>query len=348
MLVHTRQIVDPSVGAKLTGKVGSFNVGYLGAVDESPTSLFGGDDKAVFNLVRIRRDIGTGSTAGLLYTDRTMTGDGGYNRVLSGDARILLSRNYTLTTQFAGSWTGDGVTSGDTFRPLVMAQLARSGRTFGWQVKFDDVHPNFNTRSGFIPRVGDTQVFGTMRKTHFGQPGSTLERISASLQFDSFFDHTEFWSGGTPFEYEVEFRPTFSFKGGRSITLVVRDGFFRFRPEDYGNYEILDGAGLPAPFVTPDDLDHMLAVAVTSSSRITNQIQVNANLFYREVPLFSEGARGLEFQFRPDVTLRPTTSLQVQLTHTYSRLQRQRDHTEFSTVNISRVRTRRIRRASKE
>ena len=31
-LVHTRQIADPIGGAKLTGKLGSFNVGYLGAI----------------------------------------------------------------------------------------------------------------------------------------------------------------------------------------------------------------------------------------------------------------------------------------------------------------------------
>ena len=39
-LVHTRQIIDPIGGAKLSGKFGSFNMGYIGAVDESPRTVF--------------------------------------------------------------------------------------------------------------------------------------------------------------------------------------------------------------------------------------------------------------------------------------------------------------------
>ena len=87
-LVYTRSIVDPVGGAKLTGKVGEFGLAYLGALDESPSSIFGGEGNAVFNLVRARRDVGTASTVGLLYTDRTRTEGGGFNRVLSADSEL--------------------------------------------------------------------------------------------------------------------------------------------------------------------------------------------------------------------------------------------------------------------
>ena len=336
-LVHTRQIADPSAGARVTGKFGSFNIGYLGAVDEAPKTLFGGDNAAVFNLLRVRRDVGSGSTIGFLYTDRTFTGGDRFNRVLAGDARLLLNRSYTLTTQFAGSWTSS--TSGPAqLKPLVMAQLQRSGRKFGWQLKFDDVNPSFRTESGFIPRVGDTQTFGNVRYTHFGSPGSTLERISTTLQVDTYFDHDEFWDGGIPFEGEVQLMPTVSFKGNRSITFILRDGYFRFRPEDYSSYEVLGTDGNPAPFTTPSALTHLKALGVMSRARINNQIQINGNVFYGEMPIFAEAARGLELQARPDVTIRPTASFQFQLSHTFSRLWRQRDDTEFSTVHISRFR----------
>ena len=338
-LVHTRQIADPIGGAKLTGKIGSFNVGYLGAVDEGPKSLFGGDNEAVFNLLRVRRDVGVGSTVGFLYTDRTLTGGGDdFNRVLAGDARFLFSGRYTLTTQFAGSWTSS--TAGPArIKPLVMAQLQRSGRRFGWLLKFDDVNPDFETKSGFIPRVGDTQTFGNVRYTHFGRPGSVIERISTALQVDAFFDHDEFWGGSTPFEAEVQLMPTFAFKGNRNITLILRDGYFRFRPEEYAAYEVQQTGGLTSPFAIPGDLTHLKAVGFTSRARVTNAIQLNGNVFYREVPIFIEAARGLELNARPDIQIRPTNSLQLQLSHTFSRLWRQRDDTEFSTVHISRLRT---------
>ncbi len=337
-LVHTRQIADPIGGAKLTGKIGSFSVGYLGAVDQGPKSLFGGDNAAVFNILRVRRDVGAGSTVGFLYTDRTLAGGGNdFNRVLAGDARFLFGGRYTLTTQFAGSWTS--TTSGPArLQPLVMAQLARSGRNFGWQVKFDDVSPGFRTQSGFIPRVGDTQTFGNVRYTHFGAPGSVLERVSSTLQIDAFFDHDEFWGGGTPFEAEVQLMPTFTFRGNRNITVILRDGFFRFLPESYASYEVQGAAGNPAPFTIPNDLTHMKAIAVMPRARINNAIRINGSIFYREVPIFIEAARGLELMVRPDITVRPTSSLQLQVSHTFSRLWRQRDDTEFSTVQISRLR----------
>src|SRR5205809_2413815 len=77
-LIYTRQIVQPVAGAKLTGKLGSTAVAYLGAVDDRGQSASG--NNPVFNLLRLRRDLGTASTAGLVYTDRIEGDD--YNRVL--------------------------------------------------------------------------------------------------------------------------------------------------------------------------------------------------------------------------------------------------------------------------
>jgi hypothetical protein len=62
-------------------------------------------------------------------------------------------------------------------------------------------------------------------------------------------------------------------------------------------------------------------------------------LYFREVPLFQEAARGFEVQAGPEITVRPNTSLQVALSHTYSQLWRRRDDSSFSTVHLSRFRT---------
>jgi hypothetical protein len=118
-LVHTRQIIDPIGGAKLSGKFGSTNMGYIGAVDESLRSVFNdsGAPNAAFNLFRARRDIGRGSTVGVLYTDRTLTDGSQYNRVAAADARVLMGR-YTFTGQFAGTWTNDGTGGRVYMKPL--------------------------------------------------------------------------------------------------------------------------------------------------------------------------------------------------------------------------------------
>jgi hypothetical protein len=338
-MVHTRQIADPVGGAKMTGKIGAFNVGYLGAVDEAPKTLFDGDNSATFNLVRVRRDVGTGSTVGLLYTDRSVLGTGRFNRVLAGDARFLFWGRYTFTTQVANSWTSFG--SDDTTRvgPSVMASLQRSGRGLQFEARFDDVDPGFRTESGFIPRVGDTEAFGRVRVARFARAGALLEQLAIELRGNVFYDHDEFWGGDGPFEGEVELQPTLSFRGDRSLTFVLRGGYFRFRPESYDGYESVGPSGVTQPFQLPDDLNHLLAFAVIPRLRVTNEVQLNGRLYYREVPIFLEASRGLELQAAPDLTVRPTTAAQFSLGYTYSRLWRTRDQSVYSTVHIPRLRT---------
>src|SRR6185503_16858872 len=66
-LIYTRRINAPVGGAKLTGKVGGTGVAYIGAVDDNEFSATG--DQPIFNLLRLRRDLGTNSTVGVAYTD---------------------------------------------------------------------------------------------------------------------------------------------------------------------------------------------------------------------------------------------------------------------------------------
>ena len=337
-LVHTRQIADPIGGAKMTGKVGSFNVGYLGALDEAPKTLYGGDNSATFNLVRARRDVGAGSTIGVLYTDRSVPGTGRFNRVVSGDARLLFARRYTLTTQFANSWTSDGSGEPTRVAPLVAAEFQRSGRSFQFQARFDDVHGDFNTESGFIPRVGDTELFARVSGVRFGKPGAIIEQMSFAVQGNVFYDHDEFWGGGRPFEGEVELHPSFTFRGERTLMFILRDGYFRFRPEDYAAYEIEGPNGEALPFTVRNDLTHMLALGFVPRIRITSDLQLSGRLYYREVPIYVEGSRGVEIQTAPNVTLRLTSAAQVTLDYTYSRLWRTRDRTVFSIAHIPRAR----------
>jgi len=105
-LVYTRRIVDPIAGAKLTGKFGRFGIAHLTAGDDASTPGGSGSD-ALFNITRIRTDLGTNSLAGLTYTDR-IQGDA-YNRVIAGDARIVFGKLYYVQGQLGRSWTRDGI-----------------------------------------------------------------------------------------------------------------------------------------------------------------------------------------------------------------------------------------------
>src|SRR5881397_997506 len=127
-LIYTRRINAPIGGAKLTGKIGPMGIAYIGAVDDrafSPTN-----DYPVFNLLRLRRDLGANSTVGAAYTDRI---DGGaWNRVLGADARLIWGKIWFSSAQVVGSWTKDssgaGVRSGELWDVTL---YDRTGYSYG-------------------------------------------------------------------------------------------------------------------------------------------------------------------------------------------------------------------------
>src|SRR5467141_3129911 len=107
-LIYTRRITSPVAGAKLTGKLGGTAVAYIGAVDDN-----GGVANAphpIFNLLRLRRDLGSSSTVGMAYTDQIVGSN--WNRVLGADARVIWKKIWFSDAQFVGSWTKDAAGAG--------------------------------------------------------------------------------------------------------------------------------------------------------------------------------------------------------------------------------------------
>ncbi|MEZ4423736.1 MAG: DUF5916 domain-containing protein [Gemmatimonadota bacterium] len=336
-LVHTRSVVDPIGGARLSGKVGSFAVAWLGAVDESPTSVFGGQDDALFNLVRVRRDVGAGSTLGFLYTDRTLNADV-YNRVLSTDVRLLFGGRYALQTQLTGSWTATGVPGESTgLKPMATFHVDRSSRSSTLQFKLEDTHPEFRALSGFIPRVGDTEMQAIAGFTRYGRPGALVERWGSQIRYNSFYRHDTFWDGGSPFEWEVELWPSIAVRGARSLTAIVRVGGFDFQPGDFARYQVVDANGQSQPFPQPPAVSPIWGLALLPNIRINDRVRLTGRSFFREVPLYAEGSQGWEIQLAPTLEITPDQAWRVDLNHTWAHLTRSADGSDFGTVHISRA-----------
>jgi hypothetical protein len=334
-LVYTRAVVDPVGGAKVTGKLGAFNVAYLGALDESARPSGAEGSRAAFNMVRVQRDLGTGSAIGALYTDRTLTGGTGFNRVAGVDTRLLLRERYTVTAQVAQSWTrASGVESSG---PSVYASLERTGRRLTGRLTFEDITPEFRARSGFINRIGDARVFGQGGLTFYGKPGAFLERFNLTGRYEAFYGHDGFWDGDTPFESEIEIQPGFTIRGSNSINLILRSGQFRFEPELFEGFEVVERDGTRRPLGTPAALENMLAVALMPRLRLSNSLQLDGRLYLREVPIYAEGSRGFEFQAAPTIRVWPVEGLETELAFTRSRLWRTADESLFSTQSITRV-----------
>jgi hypothetical protein len=340
-LVHTRAIVDPIGGAKLTGKVGSFNLGYLGALDESPVTFDEGDQEAAFNLFRLRGDLGGGSNVGGLYTDRTLLDGAEYNRVGSVDTRLVLGDRYTVTAQLAGAWSRvrDEETGSvdDLAGPLFAARIARSGRVFSWNAGIEDVHPDFRAQSGFIRRIGDTELSGETRYTFPGEPGALLEEVTPRLEARAFFDHEDFWSGRKFQEAELEAGIDFSLRGPNGVVLLVTNGYYAFDPADYAAYEVPAAGGAAAPFTVPAPLENMLGVRMFGRTRPLPWLSLGGRGSYGEVPIYAEASRGTELQIGPSADLRFPFGFTADLSFTFSRIWRESGEL-YGTAQIPRAR----------
>ncbi len=122
-VVHTRTIVNPIAGAKLTGKLGAADtLASIYAVDEQPDSAVdaGSPDYAQVAVVRYKRSLAGDSYLGGFYTGRE-EGDA-FNRVYGGDASLRVTQASALGFYAFGSSTRPHG-RGHEGRPLRARQL---------------------------------------------------------------------------------------------------------------------------------------------------------------------------------------------------------------------------------
>jgi Domain of unknown function (DUF5916) len=231
-LIYTRRIVSPEAAAKVSGKVGGLNVGMLSAMDDE--TVAGSDASPVYNLLRLRRDVGPQSNVGMVYTDRVHDGD--YNRVLGLDTRLLLGSRYVLNGQVAGSFTRtDGASS--FWRPLFDFSLARTGREAGFSLVVEGTHPDFIAGSGFLSRTGIAHAVFQPRRTWY-PANSVFESITFSPIFDNTWEWDRFTKGTEPNDIKVNSSTTALLRGGWRAHVYTWTESFKYPAYLYTDYYI--------------------------------------------------------------------------------------------------------------
>ncbi len=337
-LVYTRQIVDPAGGAKITGKLGSLGIAYLSALDQA------GDRDALFNVLRLRRDLGSNSLAGLVFTDRSVQGTGAYNRVLAADTRLVFARLYYFEAQVGGSWTRIGgplpgrpsafVPYESRNAPIWKAEVDRTGRSFGFNYQLNAIGDGFESDAGYVPRTGIVTAHGFNRLTLYGPPGAAVEN------FTTFFGPTRIWRyGGFGHEAAVEGSESLTgmlnFRGGWLLQGNVTRNFYRLDAADYAGYTVA-GPGGATPFEPLDRVsgpDFSLQLNTPTFQGFDASVHADRGRF----PIFDEGGEGDATTASASLALRPTRWARLTLSGTWRRIDRTRDGSRFSLSRIPRL-----------
>jgi hypothetical protein len=315
-LVYTRRIADPLTAAKVTGRRGRTSVAFLSAVDDEAVS-FTRDEQPLYNILRVQRDLGRASRAGLVYTDR-MDGDFS-NRVLGVDGRLVWKGIYSAQFQAAASRTAapDEETQTGT---LYMADLRRSGRVFNARYRLVTLHDEFDAQSGFINRPAIANANISHNYTLYGGEGSLFESASFNVVLDGLWKYQRFVHGDDMIEKKLHFNQNFILRGGWQVGASVLTETFGFDDELYsdlftqvplaGGYEYrpLVGRGrIP-------NLDYVVSVTTPNFRRVSANVQYvwgRDENFYEWAPSDITWLSG-SISFRPTEQLRLTTSYNAQ------------------------------------
>ena len=162
--VHTRTIVDPDYGAKVSGQVGRFAVGVLtandrapGRVDDSENPAF--DHSAQTFIARARYDLYAESNLGAIVTDREFVDS--HSRVFGTDGNFRLGPTISADFRAVGSrFKGFGEDEVDGH--MVATRIRQNGRNVSWSLSAYEISPEFETEVGFIRRRDLRSVTGNV------------------------------------------------------------------------------------------------------------------------------------------------------------------------------------------
>jgi hypothetical protein len=258
-VVHTRAIIDPDVAVKLTGKSGRTSFGLLLASDNGPGNFSEEeradpellpaisrslDRNAIVGVLRLKRDVGTESSLGMVATTYNFVER--HNDVLGVDGRFKLDGQTTLDFQVLGTTSRRRFFDADLGRGTY-----RTGNALGYSVRYEKAGRNFGYHfdgSGFsryyLADVGFTRRTNSNREALTAYYQSTPRHDAKLIQWRlASAAITDFdWQGrqqGWSFEPQLEL----SFRRQIRLLAGVINGYERLFEEEFGAKRTASRAG---------------------------------------------------------------------------------------------------------
>ena len=310
--IHTRTIVDPRYGAKLTGKVGKATLGVLIANDEAPGKVDATDRAfgrtANVLIGRARYDLYSESHIGAIVTDREFLDS--YSRLVGVDGRFRL--NPTTSADFMAVTSQNRALDGtESSGPMFDLGLRHNGRNLGYSISGYSLDPEFDTEVGFVRRRDIRRASSSV--SYRWWPESWIINWGPSLSYSKNWNFDDVLEDeSTQIRLNASFAKNIRFNGSvrREMERFGGINFFKNRYSLGGN------------------VNTSRAVSFGGSFNWGEQVRFSGT------PFLGDSTSGNMF-----MSLRPFSRLQASLNMRTSRLIDPRDQTEVFDVKIFRTQT---------
>ena len=312
-LVHTRTIVDPDYGAKLSGKVGPVSLGALATNDRAPGNLPDPDDPlfgqtANTFIGRGLYEVYAESTVGAMITDREFMDS--HSRMFDLDGNLRL--NPTTVFRFRAVRTlHKELDAQEESGHMLTARGVRTGRRIGWDLFLYQISPDLDTDVGFVRRTDVRQ--GTATLNYRFWPETWLINWGPFVGYTRNYDFD-----GVLQDENLGFSTNFQFARNINIGWTLSRDMERFLGTDFEKTRLwLRGR-----------------VSTSRTYQFGANFSTGDQVRYSDTPFLGHGTTwGL------NATLKPIPRLQTNLNLNSSRLTDPRDDTEVFDVKILRART---------
>ncbi len=215
--LHAGRPVDIVGGARLSGKVGAYNVGVMNMQTEAAFNPATGALALAANnytVARVQREVGRSNFGGML-VNRQGTGewatDGDYNRAFGADAAIQLTDNTRFFGFVAGTTTGGMEATGDGGAVAGRAFLNYSHPLHQGHLGFTQVGEDVRTDVGFVPRVGyrkyQWRYYLNWQPTEVSWMRDWVRRFSPHITWNRYYGFDGEVQSGRAHIHPIEFQP---------------------------------------------------------------------------------------------------------------------------------------------
>jgi hypothetical protein len=174
--VHTRKIVDPIFGTKLTGTLGKTTFGVLNALDDKPpvTASFDGSGNPLpvpnraFTIARATYALRRSDYAGGIFTHTHF--DGRHNMAVGGDLAIRPSSAQSVSATLLATRT-TGSIDRELSGMMAQATYGYETRTVSSVTQAEHYDPDFEMDTAFYNRTGFTSVWNYTEYSFFPKRG---------------------------------------------------------------------------------------------------------------------------------------------------------------------------------